>query len=161
MFRLIRHHQRPRLGSSLCGFIVVWKLGEEVIIEVVIIVPLISVVRRFIGAVVVALLPQILAEHLSEARGRARRLQDVSYSSTTASRSVAYAAVSSVLKASLAAISVARSLSGKRSRAIYSLGGPPLFLVSPSLAGAGFYRWRRRGKNMREAVIRCKRIYNF
>jgi hypothetical protein len=61
----------PFLDSSLRGFSIVRKLGEEVIVEFVVVevdevifVDLVAIVRRFVNAMAVALLP--------EARGRAR-----------------------------------------------------------------------------------------
>jgi hypothetical protein len=54
-------------------------LGEEVIVEVIVIevkevvvLDLISAILRFVGAAAVALIPQLLAELLLEARTRAR-----------------------------------------------------------------------------------------
>jgi hypothetical protein len=100
-------------------------LGEEVIVEVIVIevkevvvLDLISAVLRFVGAAAVALIPQLLAELLLEARTRARRLLNVLLlDSDVQVGDVRGRLLAS--KASLAAIFTARSSSGKRSRTIH------------------------------------------
>jgi hypothetical protein len=108
--RLERRYQRPLLGSGLRDFLVSGELevGEVVGVEVIVVeVHVLLLVVVGVGALRRSSSWSSPLRHVV-----ARAVSRTPCSSTRASRSAAYTAVSSVSKSFLAAISAARSSSG-------------------------------------------------